>query len=174
VFSNQACIVGKIYSDCNNNHMQDEDEIGIPGVRLYLQDGTSITSDVEGKYSLCGLAPRTHVMVVDQTTLPRGSVITTSASRNVGDAMSLFLDLKNGDIQRADFIEGSCSNTVLEQVKARRTRGEVSGIIPSAGGTLKDIEFDSKPANLINQSTDSANQQAKSTGNGYQTPQPVK
>ena len=31
---------------------------------------------------------------------------------------SLWLDLKNGELHRADFIEVSCSNTVLEQVKA--------------------------------------------------------
>jgi uncharacterized repeat protein (TIGR01451 family) len=174
VFSNQACVIGKVYVDCNNNHVQDEEELGIPGVRMYLQDGTSITTDVEGKYSYCGLEPRTHVLVLDPTTMPRGSVVTTSSSRNVGDAMSLFLDLKNGELHRADFIEGSCSNPVLEQVKARRTRGEINDIIPKLnpqkGNDAKVIEFDSKPANRLNQTTDSANQSPKPTGQGYQTP----
>ena len=173
VFSNQACVIGKVYVDCNNNHVQDAEELGIPGVRMYLQDGTSITTDVEGKYSYCGLDPRTHVLVLDPTTMPRGSVVTTSSSRNTGDAMSLFLDPKNGELHRADFIEGSCSNPVLEQVKARRTRGEVSDIIPKKAPQKpegKVIEFDSKPINLLNQSTDSAKQSAQPTGQGYQTP----
>jgi uncharacterized repeat protein (TIGR01451 family) len=147
VFSNQACVTGKVYLDCNNNHMQDGQELGIPGVRLYMENGINFTTDVEGKYSYCGLQPRTSVLVIDQTTLPQGSVMTTSTSRNAGDAMSLFLDLKNGDLQRADFIETSCSPEVLEQVKARRGKDDANlngvGIQKPSG---KVIEFDSKPS----------------------------
>jgi uncharacterized repeat protein (TIGR01451 family) len=150
VFSHQACVIGKVYVDCNNNHVQDNNELGIPGVRMYLQDGTSITTDVGGQYSYCGLEPRTHVLVLDQTTLPRASVMTTSSSRNVGDALSLFLDLKNGELHRADFIEGSCSAPVLDQVKTRRNQGGINDVIPSSrpnnGPNGKVIEFDSKPA----------------------------
>jgi hypothetical protein len=74
---------------------------------------------------MCGLPPRSHVLRIDALTLPRGSRLVTSSNRNLGDAGSLWLDLKNGELHRADFIEGSCSNTVLEQVKARRAQGEV-------------------------------------------------
>ena len=168
VFTNQACIIGKVYVDCNNNQVQDEEELGIPGVRMYLENGTSITTDVEGKYNYCGLDPKTHNLVVDQTTLPRGARLVTSSSRNAGDAASLFLDLKNGDMFRADFIEGSCSNTVLEQVKARRSRGEVNGVDTekpvNKGGVL--LKFDGKPAAFAQQGTDSANQTGNANGLG--------
>jgi large repetitive protein len=90
-----------------------------------LNDGTALISDSEGKYSLCGLPPKSHVLKVDATTLPRDSRLTTSSNRNLGDAGSLWLDLKNGELHRADFVEGSCSNKVLEQTKARRAQGEV-------------------------------------------------
>ncbi|MEX8495664.1 SdrD B-like domain-containing protein [Sphaerotilus sp.] len=156
VFAAEACVVGKVFVDCNHNHVQDEEELGIPGVRLYLTDGTSLISDVEGKYSLCGLAPRTQVMVVDQTTLPRGSRLTTSSSRNAGDAGSLFLDLKNGELYRADVVEGSCSNRVLEQVKARRARGETQAVDTEKRGQV--LRFDGKPVTTPAQATDSARQ----------------
>jgi fimbrial isopeptide formation D2 family protein/uncharacterized repeat protein (TIGR01451 family) len=153
VLGTQACIVGKVYMDCNNNHMQDSAELPIPGVRMYMQDGTSITSDVEGKYSLCDLDPKLNVLVLDQTTLPRGSVMTTSGSRNAGDAMSLFLDLKNGDMQRADFVETSCYDGVIKQVKARQVRDDAKQrmIKPSEENTLKNrtIDFESKPLNIV-------------------------
>jgi uncharacterized repeat protein (TIGR01451 family) len=171
VFSAQACVIGKVYVDCNNNHIQDVEELGIPGVRLFTQDGTSFTTDVEGKYSYCGLDPRTSVLVVDQSTLPLGSALTTSSNRNAGDAHSLFLDLKNGELHRADFIEGSCSAPVLEQVKARRTKGDVSGIVPQTPKQGSTLQFIGKPANGLNQGTDSAKQGNQGTGKGFQPPQ---
>jgi uncharacterized repeat protein (TIGR01451 family) len=157
VFTNNACISGAIYVDCNGNQIKDKEELGISGVRMYVEDGTFLISDSEGKYSYCGLSPKTHVLKVDQTTLPRGSRLVASSNRNVGDANSLFLDLKNGELQRADFIEGSCSNTVLEQVKARRTQGEISAPhTEKKGGDA--LIFEGKAANYPQEGSDSANQ----------------
>ncbi|MEY3996984.1 MAG: hypothetical protein RL344_1327, partial [Pseudomonadota bacterium] len=149
VLGTQSCVVGKVYMDCNNNHIQDSSsqEMGIPNVRLYLQDGTSITTDVEGKYNLCDLDPKLNVLVLDQSTLPRGSVMTTSSSRNTGDAMSLFLDLKNGDIQRADFIETGCYDTVVKQVQARKSRDDAN--YNTNINNVNVLEFESKSVNTI-------------------------
>ncbi len=157
VFGRDACVLGKIFIDCNGNSIQDAEEIGIPGVRLYFEDGTYLVSDVEGKYSYCGLNPMTHVLKVDATTLPRGSRLTTSSNRNVGDANSLFIDLKNGELHRADFIEGSCSNTVLEQVKARRSQGEVRAPETEKTGAPA-LKFSGKATGRPPQATDSADQ----------------
>ena len=95
VFTNDACVAGKVFVDCNNNHIQDAEELGIPGVRMYMEDGTYFISDVEGKYSYCGISPKTHVLKVDNLTMPRGSRMTITSNRNTGDANSLFLDTKN-------------------------------------------------------------------------------
>ena len=143
VFTTDACFAGKIFVDCNNNHVQDPEEIGIPGVRLIVSDGTTLVSDSEGKYSYCGLPPRSHVIRVDETTLPRGSRLTTSSNRNLGDAGSLWLDLKNGELARADFIEGSCSAPVLDQVKARRAQGEIRAV-ETEKKALPALQFDSQ------------------------------
>ena len=157
VFTNDACVAGKVFVDCNNNHIQDAEELGIPGVRMYMEDGTYFISDVEGKYSYCGISPKTHVLKVDSLTMPRGSRMTTTSNRNAGDANSLFLDTKNGELIRADFAEGSCSNTILEQVKARRTGGEVRAPeTEKKGGPA--IKFEGKSPAYPQQGTDSANQ----------------
>lgn len=156
VFTEQACVLGKVFMDCNNNHLQDREELGIPGVRLYFSDGTWVISDSEGKYSFCGLPPQSHTLKVDASTLPVGARLTTSSNRNLGDADSLFLDLKNGELHRADFIEGSCANPVLEQVKARRTQGEVRA--PETEPGQAPLRFESKPARAPQQATDTANQ----------------
>jgi len=164
VFTTEACVLGKVFIDCNGNHVQDREELGIPGVRLVLSDGTTLVSDSEGKYSMCGLAARGHVLRIDPLTLPRGSRLTTSSNRNLGDAGSLWLDLKNGELHRADFVEGSCSNTVLEQTKARRAQGEVRAPETEKQGAPA-LRFDSKAHGLDTQrspqqGTDGANQQA--------------
>ncbi len=162
VFGAEACVLGKVFVDCNGNHVQDAEELGIPGVRLVLSDGTTLVSDVEGKYSVCGLVPRSHVIRADPHTLPRGARLGTSSNRNLGDAGSLWLDLKNGELHRADFIEASCSNSVLDQVKARRAQGEVRAPETERSGQPA-LRFDSKAHGLDllgtpSQGSDSANQ----------------
>ncbi|HEY9256307.1 MAG TPA: hypothetical protein VIP30_17450, partial [Stenotrophomonas sp.] len=156
VFASEGCVLGKVFVDCNANHVQDVEEIGIPGVRLYFEDGTWLISDSEGKYSYCGLPAQSHTLKVDAGTLPNGARLTTSSNRNLGDADSLFIDLKNGELHRADFIEGSCANPVLEQVKARRTQGEVRA--PERENAQAPLRFSSKPARAPQQATDSAAQ----------------
>ncbi|RZJ24159.1 MAG: DUF11 domain-containing protein, partial [Haliea sp.] len=129
VFSNEGCITGKVYVDCDGNAMQNNNggnrEVGIPGVRLVMLDGTFFITDPEGKYSVCGIRSQTHVVKVDRTTLPKGSRLVPSSNRNAGVGDSLFVDLKGGELGRADFIEGSCSPEVMDQVRARRAQGAV-------------------------------------------------
>lgn len=138
VFTEKACIVGMIFVDCNANQLKDETELGIPGVRMYLEDGTYLISDSEGKYSYCGLTPKTHVLKVDKTTLPQGSQLGMSSNRNMGDPNSLFIDLKKGQLHRADFIEKTCSESVLKAVKARGAQGEITGPQGSTAFTFEN------------------------------------
>jgi uncharacterized repeat protein (TIGR01451 family) len=132
VFTNDACIAGKVFGDCNHNGIQDGGEAGIGTVRLYLEDGTHFTTDRDGKYSFCGLSPRTHVLKVDTLTLPPGSVLEETSNRNLGDPGSLLLDVKNGELIRGDFAEASCSAPVLEEARRRHT-GAASQSRPPAG-----------------------------------------
>jgi uncharacterized repeat protein (TIGR01451 family) len=157
VFTDYACVLGKVFVDCNGNFIQDTEELGIPGVRLYLESGQFMVTDSEGKYNRCGLTPRSHVLTVDPTTLPRGSILSTTSNRNLGDANSLLVDLKNGELHRGDFAEGSCSNPVLEQVKARRGQGEVRSV-ETEKLRAPALRFQSKPLSIPRQGTDSANQ----------------
>ena len=120
VFSNKAYVMGKVYADCNANRLQDSDEPGIPGVRLYLDNGTFAVTDSEGKYSLYGLTPRTHVIKADSTSLPDGAVLQLLDNRQAGDAASRFVDLRNGELHRADFAVAGCSSRLRTQIDARR------------------------------------------------------
>ena len=145
-FASEACVVGKIYVDCNGNRVKDRGEPGIPGVRLYFEDGTNVISDENGNFSVCGLRPVTHALKVDPISLPAGSRLVVLSNRNAGDGNSLFVDLRDGELHRADFAEGSCTNKVMEDVEQRRARGPVLAPFPAAGSEHLGIEFESKSA----------------------------
>ena len=165
VFTRDACVVGKVFVDCNQNKVQDacEDgkdgkcttgEPGIPGVRLYMEDGTNITTDENGQYSLCGLRAINHVMQVDLTTMPVGSRMGLTSNRNLGDGVSLLLNPKAGELYRADFIESSCYPKILEQVEQRKKNasGVVSVPLKQVGQDKPGIVFDSKEQELLHPS----------------------
>lgn len=126
-FQERGAIVGKVYTQCNcASTMQENGEVGIPGVRVFLEDGSSAVTDVEGKYSFYNVASRLHVVKIDRATLPEGAVLTPLGSRNAGDGYSRFADVKMGELHKADFAEGSGSSEVLRRVIERRRGGEVN------------------------------------------------
>ncbi|MCH7391203.1 SdrD B-like domain-containing protein [Acinetobacter dispersus] len=117
-------IVGKVFTDCNGNGVQDAGEIGVPGVRIYLEDGSYVITDSEGKYDFYGISAKTHVLKVDRTSLPIGSELVLISNRQAGDPNSRFVDLKRGELHRADFAiaqgEGQCSESLIERVLERK------------------------------------------------------
>ncbi len=125
MLGDQAYLFGKVYMDCDGNRMQGKEEIGIPGVRLYLEDGTFAITDVEGKWSLYGLKPRTHVVKVDRITLPKGAQMSNLSNRHGGVGDSRFVDLKKGDWHRADFALNNCTESIRAEVYERRDQGSV-------------------------------------------------
>ena len=153
VFAMEGCVVGKVYLDCDGSGVQNgKKEMGIPGVRVYLENGNFAVSDSEGKYSFCGVPAMSHVLKVDRTTLPQGSILMPSSNRNLGDEGSLFIDLKFGEMHRADFIEGSCAPQVVDEVQRRRDNavGQRDGAAqsPASSAVLKGASktFSSKEA----------------------------
>ena len=129
-------IIGKVFVDCNKNGIQDNGEQGVPGVRLYLEDGSFIITDREGKYDFYGISAKTHVLKLDRTTLPAQSKLRLISNRQAGDAGSRFVDLRRGELHRADFAivdtddnnSESCNQSLLEQVAERKKKIEQDNI----------------------------------------------
>lgn len=105
VMNTDGIIIGKIYHDINRDGIQQKEdgELGVAGVRIYMENGNYIVTDPEGKYNFYGVSAKTHVLKVDRTTLPVGTELITQSNRNAGDAGSRFVDLKYGEMHRADF-----------------------------------------------------------------------
>ncbi len=129
LFGSTGFIVGKVFQDCNGNRMQDNGEPGIPDVRVYLEDGTFAITDEAGKYSIYGVPGRTHILKVDMYSMPAGANLEALTSRNAGDGNSLFIDLKFGEMQKADFAVANCSSAMVDEIKQRgqkRSKDEIS------------------------------------------------
>ncbi|MDX2372870.1 hypothetical protein NJD71_01875 [Psychrobacter sp. PP-21] len=105
VMNTDGIIIGKVYHDINRDGIQQKEdgELGVAGVRIYMENGNFIVTDPEGKYNFYGVSAKTHVLKVDRTTIPAASELITQSNRNAGDGGSRFVDLKYGELHRADF-----------------------------------------------------------------------
>lgn len=94
-FADESLLMGKVFIDANKNGIQDEGEKGVGGVRLVLEDGTIVTTDPDGKYSVPQVRPGRHVIKLDVSTLPFGMVLNTDGSR--------FLMISRGLVYKQNF-----------------------------------------------------------------------
>ncbi len=118
VFADQAMILGTVFVDANRNRRHDRSDPGLPGVRLYLDDGTLVVTDPDGRYSFYDLPPRTHALKVDPGTLPASARLLALDMREEGTPGLRFVDLERGDLYRADFgVAGD--STLLRDARER-------------------------------------------------------
>ena len=69
-FSQRRVIVGRVFIDAMRTGRFTRGDTGVPGVRIFLEDGTSAVTDAQGRYSFPGVRPGMHVLRLDASTLP--------------------------------------------------------------------------------------------------------
>ncbi len=81
------------------------DGTGVSGVRLYMETGDYTVTDEDGLYHFEGVKPGTHVVQVDEETLPQGysAMMCEENSQYARLKTSKFIDNKGGGIWRANF-----------------------------------------------------------------------
>lgn len=79
--------------------------IGIPGVRVMMEDGSFAVTDRDGRYHFEGVVPGTHVVQAARMTLPEGGkfVDCTRSTRSAGSATSHFVTGQGGTLAEVDF-----------------------------------------------------------------------
>ena len=97
-------LLGRVTEGACGAGALDEDR-GIPGVRIYLEDGRYAVTDDGGRFHFEGLEPGTHVAQIDPETVPgHYDVIGCNDNpRYLGRADSQLVDLTAGSLRRADF-----------------------------------------------------------------------
>ncbi|MFM9863122.1 MAG: hypothetical protein ACKVRO_05905, partial [Micropepsaceae bacterium] len=106
-FADVSFIAGRVYAGgCDGKGA------GVPGVRIYMEDGTVATTDPLGRYHIEGTKPGLHVVQIDKSSVPAGlkPVQCRTNSRNGGDGEAQFVDTQGGALWRADFaLEGTAA-----------------------------------------------------------------
>ncbi|MGD8376694.1 MAG: hypothetical protein PVF68_11185 [Acidobacteriota bacterium] len=103
LFSGESIVLGRVYADRDGDGAVSPGDFGIPGVRLLLEDGTYVHTDVVGKYHIEGIRPGLHVLRLDASTLPPGTTAVVQGNRSAMDADTRFLDLIPDDLFKANF-----------------------------------------------------------------------
>lgn len=83
----------------------DDPRPGIPGVRVWMEDGSYAITDADGRYHFEGVVPGTHVVAVAGMTLPEGATLVDCHrdTRSAGSASSRFVIGRGGSLVVADF-----------------------------------------------------------------------
>ncbi|MEO1188255.1 MAG: hypothetical protein AAFW60_04210, partial [Pseudomonadota bacterium] len=100
---------------------------GVGGVRLYMETGQYTVTDSDGLFHFEGVKPGTHVVQVDEATLPPGyePTVCEENTRYAGSALSKFVDAQGGSIWRANFyLKRTDAVTKTASVEVTKTRDE--------------------------------------------------
>lgn len=103
LFSENSFLTGRmIVAECG---MQEDDLIGIPDVRLYLNDGSYVESDAEGRWHVQDIEPGTHVIRIDETSINANYRLLECEdnTRKAGAINSRFVNLAEGTLWVEDF-----------------------------------------------------------------------
>ncbi len=133
VFSDEGVVLGKVYADLNGNGQQDRYlaagrnaadgalervEPGVPGVKLQFSNGASVVTDIDGKYSLPGLPPGSHVIAVSTPTLPATVKLRSTTARDALSPQSRYLRLLPGQVVSEYFAVSPREGVSREEVLA--------------------------------------------------------
>ncbi len=69
---NRIVVTGRVFVDAARTGRFRDGDKGVPGVRVFLEDGESVTTDRYGRFTFPSVHPGQHVLRVDTTTLPSG------------------------------------------------------------------------------------------------------
>jgi uncharacterized repeat protein (TIGR01451 family) len=103
VLAEMTFLVGRVM-DCGCDDPMTMQHSGVPGVRLFLENGSYVVTDEEGRFHFAGLSADTHVLQMDIDTIPPGyEMLACPGNSFAGRAFSRFVEPQAGSLWRSDF-----------------------------------------------------------------------
>ena len=122
---------------------------GIAGIRLYLEDGRFVDTDEKGMFHFEGLKPGTHLIQVDEDSIPENLEIYSCEknTRFAGSPYSRFVDTQGGSLWRADFYvrekpPEEIGGDVGIQLSSHHMGNSIDYIVELTGSKINFIERD--------------------------------
>lgn len=103
VFGMRQMIIGRVFIDANGNGRFDKGETPVEGVRVYIDNGHSATTDKAGMYNFPALEDGAVVISLDPITLPNGVQSFAERGQHPGWAKLLRTPLGGGGLLKQDF-----------------------------------------------------------------------
>jgi uncharacterized repeat protein (TIGR01451 family) len=103
----RSILMGRVFvGSCSDK--AEENKKGMPGIGIYLEDGTFVISDQRGMFHFEGVRVGSHVVQLDIDSIPEGYQVLPCEqnSRFAGRAYSQFVDVQGGTMWRTDFYLG--------------------------------------------------------------------
>lgn len=121
-FNDRAFLMGRVMvGECGDRTAE-----GLAGVRLYLEDGSNVITDAQGRWHLEGVHPGTHVLQVDKDSFSRRYELKLCEdnSRKAGNEKSRFIEVQGGTLWREDYwldakpeVESAMQQQLLTEVR---------------------------------------------------------
>ncbi len=133
----RAILVGRV-TQVESCEAADDDAgskaLGLKNVRVLMQDGTYIVTDLEGRWHADNIRPGTHVVQLDETSLPKGVVLEVCEqnTRSSGRNFSQFVNLRGGTLWRADFRLKPVPSCLSEQIRVQGSKVSIGLAAPVA------------------------------------------
>ena len=111
---------------------------GLEGARIFMEDGTYVRTDKEGKWHIEGVKPGTHIVQLDVKSLPDGyePVLCEDNTRHAGRAFSQFVNVRGGTMWRADFYVRKTGKSSASYEAGHRLL-----VTPAVGGAKVKLEL---------------------------------
>lgn len=102
IISDYGTIIGRVFVDKNFDGEQQKGEPGVPNAVIFLANGTRITTDANGLFSVANVLPGAHVGVLDLSSLPGYSLAPNTRFRE-RNSQSRLVRLEPGGLVRMNF-----------------------------------------------------------------------
>ncbi len=102
ILSDYGTIIGRVFVDKNFDGEQQKGEPGVPNAVIFLENGTRVTTDANGLFSVANVLPGAHVGVLDLSSLPGYSLAPNTRFRE-RNSQSRLVRLEPGGLVRMNF-----------------------------------------------------------------------
>lgn len=136
IFSFQQVLIGRVFEDLDGDREFDAGDQPLPGVRVVLDNGMSVTSDSKGLFSLPSVPEGARMITLDASTYPPGYCPPKPDQlSDMGPSRLLRTALRGGALLKQNFILGRDPSCPTQPIEAARTDdvSGTSGAPPGAG-----------------------------------------
>lgn len=137
-FNDRAFLMGRVIAGTCG----EQDAPGVEGIRLYMEDGTSVVTDKHGRWHIEGVHPGTHVLQLDTATLgPRHTLRQCDDNtRQAGNPLSRFINVQGGTLWRENWyidVRPEFGAHLQQQLRTEVENGRARLTLPIGNGETR-------------------------------------